>query len=88
MVRPKDVCIAVYSVGVISPLVFLGESSHVVSNTHDFLLRQLHVLTQEKNRFIAVTLEIGVGTVLIAGRFTHGVGFAVVNTVLDRKSVV
>ena len=57
MMCPKHIRVSVNGTGVIPPFLLVGKRSHVVANTEDFLLGQLHVLRQEHDGFITVTLE-------------------------------
>ena len=52
---------------IIVPLGLIAESSHVIANTHDFLLGELEILCQHHNRLITVTLEQSVGSIFPLG---------------------
>lgn len=82
MVSPQHVCVSVNSVGVISPLVFLNESSHVVANTKCFFLSQYDVLREEDNRLIAMTLELSVGVVFSLALVIDGTHFVPIEKLL------
>lgn len=64
MVCPKDIGVEVDGTSVISPLLFLGECTHVITDTHDFFLSQRVELREKYDRFIAVTFQESIGIVL------------------------
>lgn len=64
---PQNICIFMHSSCIIAPLGLIAESSHVIANTHDFLLGELEILCQHHNRLIAVTLEQSVRSVFPLG---------------------
>ena len=61
---PEYIRELVNSVSEAPPMLFVGESTHVVENTHGLLFGQRHVLRQENDRFISMSLDERVGVVL------------------------
>nr|DAZ70401.1 MAG TPA: hypothetical protein [Caudoviricetes sp.] len=61
---PQHIRVIANSTGVIIPLRLVGESAHVVADTHDFFIGQRIELREKHDGLIAVTFQKGVGVVL------------------------
>ena len=64
LVRPQHIRILADGSGVIVPLGLVGESTHVIADTHDFFISQRVELREKHDGLIAVTFQKGVGIVL------------------------
>ena len=57
MVRPEHIRESLYSVGELTPMFPVGESTHVIKNAHDFLLGQRHVLREKNDRLVTMSFD-------------------------------
>ena len=65
MVSPQDVVVLADSSVIVIPFFLVGESSHVIPYTEDFLLGELNTRSEKHNGFIPMTLEVSLGIVLV-----------------------
>ena len=64
LVCPQHIRVLADCSGVVIPLRFVGESTHVIADTHDFFISQRVELREKHDGLIAVTFQKGVGVVL------------------------
>ena len=63
LVCPQYIRVLADCAGVVIPLVLIGESAHVVADTHDFFISQCVELREKHDGLIAVTFQKGFGVV-------------------------